>query len=74
MDIGSHEHGQGRVYPQKSKADMEKELVEIREQMEKLAFKMQQEAKVRWRYEWPLKRRSVDLVKYQVGIGDILDC
>jgi hypothetical protein len=37
---------------------MEKELVEIREQMEKLAFKMQQEAKVRWRYEWPLKRTT----------------
>jgi hypothetical protein len=23
--------------------------------MEKIAFKMQQEAKVHWRYEWPLK-------------------
>jgi hypothetical protein len=26
--------------------------------MEKIAFKMQQEAKVRWRYEWHLKRTS----------------
>jgi hypothetical protein len=26
--------------------------------MEKLAFKMQQEAKVHWRYEWPLKRTT----------------
>jgi hypothetical protein len=26
--------------------------------MEKLAFKMQQEEKLRWRYEWPLNRTS----------------
>jgi hypothetical protein len=26
--------------------------------MEKLALKMQHEAKVRWRYEWPLKIKS----------------
>jgi hypothetical protein len=37
---------------------MDKELSEIRAQMEKLAFKMQQEAKVHWRYEWPLKRTT----------------
>jgi hypothetical protein len=37
---------------------MEKELSEIQAQMEKLAFNMQQEAKVHWRYEWPLKRTT----------------
>jgi hypothetical protein len=26
--------------------------------MEQLTLKMQQEAKVRWRYEWPLNRKS----------------
>jgi hypothetical protein len=38
--------------------EMDKELSEIRAQMEKLAFKMQQESKVHWRYEWPLKRTT----------------
>jgi hypothetical protein len=31
--------------------------------MEKLAFKMQQEAKVHWRYEWPLKRTTNGLFR-----------
>jgi hypothetical protein len=35
---------------------MNKELSEIRVQMEELAFKMQHESKVHWRYEWTLKR------------------
>jgi hypothetical protein len=35
---------------------MDKELNEIREEMERLALNMQQEAKVHWRYEWPLKQ------------------
>jgi hypothetical protein len=38
---------------------MDKELSEIRAQMEELAFNMQQESKVHWRYEWPLKRKSI---------------
>jgi hypothetical protein len=33
------------------------ELIEIRTRMEQLTLKMQHEAKVRWRYEWPLKRK-----------------
>jgi hypothetical protein len=41
----------------KSKAEIDKELIEIRERMEQLTLKMQQEAKVHWRYEWPLKRK-----------------
>jgi hypothetical protein len=35
---------------------MNKELREIGAEMEKLVFKMQQEANACWRYEWPLKR------------------
>jgi hypothetical protein len=58
MVIGSYEHGRGEVYSQRRKAEMDKELSEIRAEMEKLAFKMQQEAKVHWRYEWPLKRTT----------------
>jgi hypothetical protein len=37
--------------------EIDKELSEIRVEMEKLALKMQHEAKVRCRYEWPLKRK-----------------
>jgi hypothetical protein len=37
---------------------MDKELRDIREDMEKIAFKMQQEARACWRYEWPLKRTT----------------
>jgi hypothetical protein len=58
MAIEGHEQGQGEVHSQRSKAEMDKELSEIQAQMEKLAFKMQQESKVHWRYKWPLKRTT----------------
>jgi hypothetical protein len=38
--------------------------------MEKLAFKMEQEAKVCWRYEWPLKRTTKWHVQKFVGQGE----
>jgi hypothetical protein len=41
MAIGSHERSQGRVCSHKIKEKMDKELREIRAQMENLAFKMQ---------------------------------
>ena len=41
-----------------SKAEIDKELAEIRTRMEQLTLKMQQEAKVHWRYEWPLNRKA----------------
>jgi hypothetical protein len=34
---------------------MDLEFIEIRARMERLALKMQHEAKVHWKYEWPLK-------------------
>jgi hypothetical protein len=58
MATEGHRHGRGKDHQQKRKAEVEKELSEIRAEMERLAFKMQQEAKVRWRYEWPLKRTT----------------
>jgi hypothetical protein len=58
MAIEGHKHGRGEVHSQKRKVEMDKELSEIRAQMEELAFKMQQESKVHWRYEWPLKRTT----------------
>jgi hypothetical protein len=36
---------------------MDLELNEIRARMEKLAFKMQQDAKAHWVYEWPMKKK-----------------
>jgi hypothetical protein len=36
---------------------MDLELIEIRARMERIALKMQQEAKVHWRYEWPLNMK-----------------
>jgi hypothetical protein len=50
--------GQGEDDQHKNKAGIDKELREIREKMEKLTLKMQQEAKACWTYEWPLKRKA----------------
>jgi len=58
MVLGIHEHDQGEVCPQKIKVEIDKELMEIMKEMEMLALKMQQQARVRWRYEWPLKRKN----------------
>jgi hypothetical protein len=45
------------------KDKVDKELREIRENMENIALKMQQETKVHWTYEWPLKRKVKWLVQ-----------
>jgi hypothetical protein len=36
---------------------MDEEITEIRKRMEDLALRMQQDAKLHWVYEWPIKRR-----------------
>jgi hypothetical protein len=41
MVVEGHERGPREDRQQKSKAEIDKELIEIRAQMEKLAFKMQ---------------------------------
>jgi hypothetical protein len=58
MVTEGHKRGRREDCPWKRKAEIDKELSEIRAEMEKLALKMQHEEKVRWRYEWPLKRKS----------------
>jgi hypothetical protein len=58
MATEGHRHGQGKDRQQKSKAEMDKELEEIRAELNRLELKMQQEAKVHWTYEWPLKRKA----------------
>jgi hypothetical protein len=37
-------------------AERDKELEDIREELDKMTLKMQKEEQVCWRYEWPLKR------------------
>jgi hypothetical protein len=44
-------------HQQKRKDEMDKELIEIRERMEELAFRMQQSARTQWVYEWPMKTK-----------------
>jgi hypothetical protein len=51
-----------RARKKNKKIEIDKELTEIREKMERLALKMQQYAKVHWTYEWPLKRKVKWLV------------
>jgi hypothetical protein len=46
MAIGGHNHGRREDFPQKRKEKLDKDFSEIREEMEKLALKMQQEEKV----------------------------
>jgi hypothetical protein len=44
-------------HQQMSKAVIDEELTEIRAKMEELALQMQQDAKSRWVYEWPMKTK-----------------
>jgi hypothetical protein len=37
---------------------MDKELNEIRERMEELSLRVQQDEKTHWVYEWPLRRKA----------------
>jgi hypothetical protein len=57
MATEGHRGGQDKDHQQKNKAEIEKELKEIREKIEKLTLKMQREAKVHWTYEWPLRKK-----------------
>jgi hypothetical protein len=57
MVIEGHDHGRRGYHQQKNKAEMDKEIEEIRAKMDRLALKMQQEAQVHWRYEWPMKQK-----------------
>jgi hypothetical protein len=58
MATEGHERGGRGDHQQMSKEEIDKELAEIRARMEQLTLKMQQEAKVHWRYEWPLNKKA----------------
>jgi hypothetical protein len=57
MATEGHEHGGRGDHQQMSKVEMDKELTEIRARMEELALWVQQNAKARWVYEWPMKTK-----------------
>jgi hypothetical protein len=40
MDVEGHKCGQYRVYQQKGKSNMDKEITKVRERIEHLAFQM----------------------------------
>jgi hypothetical protein len=69
MSTEGHEHGPREDRQQKSKAEIDRELNEIREKMERLAFKMKQDAKVDWVYEWPMKKKVKWSIKKLLARG-----
>jgi hypothetical protein len=42
---------------------MDKELEEVREEIDKLMIRMQQEVQGGWKYEWPLNKKARCLVQ-----------
>jgi hypothetical protein len=55
MVTEGHRHA-GRKSKAEKLAEMDKELYEIRADIEKLELKMRQDKKPRWVYEWPMKK------------------
>jgi len=56
MATEGHERGGRADHQQKTKAEIDKELTEIRARMVQLALIMQHSARTRWVYEWPVKK------------------
>jgi hypothetical protein len=57
MAIEGHRQGPRGDHKKIRKEEMDKELKETREELDRLMQKMQQEEQGRWRYEWPMKRK-----------------
>jgi hypothetical protein len=58
MATEGHRHA-GRKSKAEKLAEMDKELAEIRADIENLELRMQQKAKPRWVYEWPMKKPKI---------------
>jgi hypothetical protein len=58
MATEDHRHAR-RKSKAKKLVEMDKELTEIRADIEELELWMQQKAKPRWVYEWPMKKSKV---------------
>jgi hypothetical protein len=57
MVVEGHGCGGKKNHQQQKYAEMEKELIEIRERMEEFSFRMQQDVKPRWVCEFPMKTK-----------------
>ena len=55
MAIEGHRYSERRR-KEENHAEIDKELVDIRVDIEKLSLWMQQKAKPRWVYEWPMRK------------------
>jgi hypothetical protein len=69
MATEGHGHGRREGRKKKCNPEMDLEFNQIKAQMEKLAFKMQQDAKVHWVYEWPMKKKVKWPVKKLLARG-----
>jgi hypothetical protein len=58
MAIEGHRYYERRR-KEENHAEIDKEVVDIREDIEKIALWMQQKAKPRWVYEWPMREPKV---------------
>jgi hypothetical protein len=58
MTTEGHTHV-GRKSKGEKLAEIDKELIEIRANIEELELWMQQKAKPRWVYEWPIKKLKI---------------
>jgi hypothetical protein len=57
MTTEGHARDGKKIHQQLENTARDKELVEIRARMDELALRMQQNAKSRWVYEWPMKTK-----------------
>jgi hypothetical protein len=57
MATECHERGRRGDQHKKKNTNMDMDFNEIRSQMDMLKFKMQQDSKSQWVYEWPMKKR-----------------
>jgi hypothetical protein len=69
MSTKGHRHVQRGDHKEKNNPYVDLEFNEIRARMEKLAFKMQQDEKAHWVYEWPMKNKEKRLVKELLSRG-----
>jgi hypothetical protein len=59
MATGGHKHAEGKSPKLMSATEMDKEITDIKREMEELEMKMRQNKKTRWVYEWPMKTPKV---------------
>jgi hypothetical protein len=59
MATEGHKHAEKKSSKLMSAAEMDKELADIKREMEELEMKMRQNKKQRWVYEWPMQTPKV---------------